>query len=98
MSFPWWEPTIPEDYRATFPSKLEAMLVAGARRRAQILQSLGYSYEDALARVRTYLEWDYETSELPAAASKVDAAVGDVFGRKHGQKPSHKPQPPVKKR
>ena len=85
MSFPWWESSVPVAYRATFPQKLEAMLVAEARRRAEILHSLGYTFAETLLRVRAYLRWDYETGGRPRAAAGALGAVDAVYGRRTRQ-------------
>lgn len=87
MSFPWWESKIPEDYLATFPHKLETMLVEETKRRAQILYSLGFALPEAVARVRAYLRWDYEGSGTPAAVAKLEGVVAEVYARRTGRGP-----------
>jgi hypothetical protein len=81
MPFPWYRSEVPEDYRRTFAVKFERMLVEDARRRAQILKSLGYDRSYARLRVRGNLRWEFELHELPDFAKKIEDVVDAVYGR-----------------
>ncbi len=80
MSFPWWDPRVPEAVTRTFASKFEEMLVGGARRQAEILKSLGHDRAYARMRVRGNLRWEFELHNLPAAAKRAEDAVDAVYG------------------
>lgn len=81
MSFPWYEVHVPEEYRATFAEKYERMILEDARRRAQILHSLGYDRGHAKLRVRGNLRWEYELHELPTVAKSLDGVVDRIYGK-----------------
>ena len=81
MPFPWYCSEVPEEYRRTFGAKFERMLIEDARRRAQILKSLGYDRSYAKLRVRGNLRWEFELHRLPDFAKRVEDAVDAVYGR-----------------
>jgi hypothetical protein len=81
MPFSFYDSQVPEEYRRTFPAKLERMIVEEARRRAQILKSLGYDRSYAKMRVRGNLHWEFELGRLPAAAKAAEQVVDEVYGR-----------------
>lgn len=81
MPFPWYESAVPPEVRGTFRAKRERMYVEEAKRRAQILRSLGYDRAYARARVRGNLLWDFELHGPVTWLNRVDEAVDQVYMR-----------------
>ena len=51
--------------------------------RAALLQRLGYAIEEAKARVRANVRWDFELHDQPGHLERVDEIVERVYAR-HG--------------
>lgn len=49
--------------------------------RAALLQRLGHGKEEARARLRANLAWDFERGDSPVAPAQVDAILDKVFGK-----------------
>ncbi len=79
MSFPWYEPEIPQRFAAA-EEKAAAMYEAELRERAALLMRLGYSREETKARLRGNVRWDFELQPGAAAhLAKVGALVDRVY-------------------
>jgi hypothetical protein len=81
MSFPWLHPVIPASYSAAAPGKALAMYRDEIRQRAALLRRLGYPEQQAAARCRQNLAWDFELHGRCPVADEVDALVQAVYRR-----------------
>ncbi len=79
MPFPWLHASIPDAVTGTFPGKRHAMLRKEVRERAGLLMRLGHSRQEAAARCRANLEWEFELEELPGVVGEIETLVGEVF-------------------
>ncbi len=78
MPFSWYQPDVPEGYRSG-SAKALAMYEDEIRERATLLMGLGYSREDAKARLRGNVRWDFECNGAPAHLKRVGAIVDKVY-------------------
>ncbi|MCS6916053.1 MAG: hypothetical protein RMK29_03800 [Myxococcales bacterium] len=83
MPFPWISSQIPADYAATFRDKALAMYRDEVRQRAELLLHLGYSAEEAIARCRDNLRWDFDLSGPCPIENEVEHLVQAVYRRQH---------------
>ena len=82
MPFAWLQSSIPEAVTATFSAKRHAMLQREVKERAALLMRLGHSRQEAAARCRANVAWEYELEpDLPAVAGEIDALVAEVRDR-----------------
>src|SRR2546421_12717698 len=77
--FEWWQTRRPPP--AASAKAREAMYLAELRERAALLRRLNYSREEARARLRANLAWDFELSGTPGFAGKIDGIVDEVYRR-----------------
>lgn len=81
MPFPWISSHIPADYAATFRDKALAMYREEVRQRAELLLHLGYSAQEAMARCRDNLRWDFELNGPCPIEGEVQKLVQAVYLR-----------------
>ncbi|MBN1945636.1 MAG: hypothetical protein JW797_08155 [Bradymonadales bacterium] len=60
MPFSWYRSQIPDWFEDTFDRKNQNQVEDRIRTQARILRNLNYSLEDAICRVRLYLQWEFE--------------------------------------
>ena len=82
MPFPWLLAETPADLAATFHHKALEMHRQEVRQRAALLLHLGYSQEEATARCRQNLEWDFDLSHGNSLLGEVDDLVKEVYRRR----------------
>ena len=82
MPFPWLTPTRPSSPAAD--TQLEAQL-REVRDRAALFYRLGYSAEDATARITSAIAWEHERRR-PEGLS--DAAIADAVRETFQRRPS----------
>jgi hypothetical protein len=86
MSFPWYEAKrLKPD-----PAKRDEMLRHEMEDRAALLLRLGYSKNDAKARLRANVAWDYELRGKPRSVEtdrEIDKLVDAVYRRGGGSGP-----------
>ena len=78
MPFPWYDPDVPIEY-AVRPERATQMYLSEMRERAALLMRLGYSKEEAAARLRGNVRWDFELHRRPTHLDKVAEVVEAVF-------------------
>ncbi len=75
MDFEWLEPTP----KRAGPDKAVEMRSGELAARAALLARLGYSREDATARLQARVGWEYERLGAAKVAKKVEAIVKQAF-------------------
>jgi len=82
MPFPWLHASVPMTLRKTFAERALAAQRREIADRATILMHLGLARDQAAARCRQNLVWEFELQARPAVLSEVNKLVADVFKRK----------------
>jgi hypothetical protein len=60
MPFPWYDAPIPEAVRATYNDRALDAVRREIEERASLLGRLGYSKQQAIARLRANMSWEFE--------------------------------------
>jgi len=78
MPFPWYEPDIPQEYKAR-PERVQQMYLRELRERAALLMRLGYAKEETALRLRANVRWDFELHDKPVHLARVQEVVEGVY-------------------
>ena len=78
-TFAWWDATIPQSVRGTFPDKFLAMHRKELHERASMLRRLGYAQDEVRRRLEGYEAWQYEPFGASKLAAEVEKIVAAVF-------------------
>jgi hypothetical protein len=82
--FDWMEPKRNPEAAKAQRGRREAMYRSELEERAALLQRLGRSRDEARARLRANMAWDFERGGSPLGPAQVDAIVDKVFGSANG--------------
>lgn len=92
MPFDYLHSSVPKSYRNA-GEKAEAQYLRELEQRAALLFRLGYARDEAVARLRGNLAWDWECNPNPDFVAKLKESVAVVVERIYS-----KPPPPEKGR
>lgn len=81
MVFPWHQVHIPDELTRTFKDSGLEMYRREVRDRASLLRKLGYAKDDAKARCRQNLEWEYQLHGKAPILDEISKLVDEVYGR-----------------
>lgn len=92
MPFDYLHSSVPKSYLDA-GEKAETQYLREIEQRAALLFRLGYSKDEAIARLRGNLAWDWECNPNPDFVARLKESVAGVVERIYS-----KPQPPEKGR
>lgn len=78
MPFSWFHPNVPTEYTDA-GQKAERMYIHELRERAALLMRLGYTKDEARARLKGNVQWDFELHGKPGHLGRIDEVVESVY-------------------